>query len=1395
MFCSECGTKVNEGAKFCFNCGAKLATAIEGESLHRQTEDIIPKEFFSFIENKVIEAHCRKKRILPKSFYKRAEFYNVQQEQVDKIVVDYEMKTRKLESFIKNVYEENTSIELTEEDITEIFKFGNSLGLNEENIDVLMDLYFEKNNLEEKIKLYAAYIQNYIDNGSVCIEQDEESNDYYEEVFRLFERNILYMEKILKEQYEQSSVYELNEKQKEFVYYEGAKFFPEESISGIIYGFEKKFGVLAYKEEIEKQKALEKMEIFEVYGEKLAFSEEEWKGISVGRIYRKILESVTDNFISFYNDSDPIKDEHWNDLNKKVLYLLDAIYKGMVKSMEQKGVQEEDISQIEYMDVFQYWVPVFEEIDYKYNMICSGAEYAEYYRKLRKETRGRLVGGGFGLTGAMKGIATAEVINATVGVGHSAVNFLGNMRSQWKKISEIKELFGYSLKTQVIQVFEKTVQSAYATELRILEKYDENCKHYCLFYGKENSKVAEVYPGLLKENPFEKRLYEQLILAKGLDESIDKIAKYAGIIIDDIKEKYIRIEREARTEDGIVFSTMEEKEAYCKERNLFKPLLAEICQLNIYANQEQLEEKVELLQKVQSQAVKYWNEEVTDILNMCKEKKKGLLVPNANYLKIILSKMSVNVEAPAMVLEENIKYSYWAEYFNSVISMESDEKSVLFIMNSIKEIEQALILTTHHIYYYYKNKENEFDYMMFDFEQICDLRYRVDEKRKFISFFSILLSNKLSVDLWQLFNYENTSNYKYCKSFYDALKECIELGFKKNSIVRSNSIVKEVSNMSLKDKYDLAVCYLKGNNGYEKNEIIAVKLLEDLSIEEYADAQWSLGHYLYYCKLQESNVEEIKQKREKAVVLFFKAAQQGHAKALNMVATFYSTLGTDRHRRAKGIAKDDKKAVQLLKKAVEQDEPSARTNLAMHYFAGVGIEKNEQVGVRLLKESAEQGDIEAQIELAKCYQNGIGVRKSKEDAIYWYNEVAQKGNLHAKNCLREFKQRDIEKVLSRKVPKELNINVQRKENEEIIRDTSEKVSFDRALNVNQNSVKKNNENEKSLLDKYDLAVKYEEGKFIEKNLEKAIHIYRELAELGLPKAQWRLAECYNSGKGVTKNIKLAAELYEEAAKEGHIESMDALGYIYSSLGKKEWEVNDEKSCYWWYQAASQGSSYAQFSLSVFYYSVKKDHKQRVYWLSEAAKNNHKISQCVLAELYREGKIVEQDYEQAIYWYTKSAQNGYACAQYNLGACYANGIGVAKSKETAIYWFKEAAKQGYENADIAIKNLEGSGCYITTAVCESFNKPDDCYELSMFRRFRDEYLRNQDEGSELIQEYYSTAPCIVETINLLNNRKEIYEGIWSNYLMPCLKYIENMELERCKDLYIQMVYDLKEMYLK
>lgn len=106
----------------------------------------------------------------------------------------------------------------------------------------------------------------------------------------------------------------------------------------------------------------------------------------------------------------------------------------------------------------------------------------------------------------------------------------------------------------------------------------------------------------------------------------------------------------------------------------------------------------------------------------------------------------------------------------------------------------------------------------------------------------------------------------------------------------------------------------------------------------------------------------------------------------------------------------------------------------------------------------------------------------------------------------------------------------------------------------------------------------------------------------------------------------------------------------------------------------------------------------------------------------------------------------------------------------------------------------SGCFITTAVCDSLKKADDCYELTAFRRFRDDWLARQTDGPSLIEEYYDVAPKIVETINTKENRNEIYQEILNDYLKPCLTLIERQELEACKSLYMEMVKKLQHRYL-
>ena len=104
------------------------------------------------------------------------------------------------------------------------------------------------------------------------------------------------------------------------------------------------------------------------------------------------------------------------------------------------------------------------------------------------------------------------------------------------------------------------------------------------------------------------------------------------------------------------------------------------------------------------------------------------------------------------------------------------------------------------------------------------------------------------------------------------------------------------------------------------------------------------------------------------------------------------------------------------------------------------------------------------------------------------------------------------------------------------------------------------------------------------------------------------------------------------------------------------------------------------------------------------------------------------------------------------------------------------------------------CYITTAVCEHQDKPDDCYELTLLRDYRDNYMMRTEEGQAIVNEYYNIAPGLVMIINMQNDADNIYQRIYEKYLIPCIRYIEEDRNEECCDLYMQMVRTLQKKYL-
>lgn len=125
---------------------------------------------------------------------------------------------------------------------------------------------------------------------------------------------------------------------------------------------------------------------------------------------------------------------------------------------------------------------------------------------------------------------------------------------------------------------------------------------------------------------------------------------------------------------------------------------------------------------------------------------------------------------------------------------------------------------------------------------------------------------------------------------------------------------------------------------------------------------------------------------KKSVAYFFEASKSNISVASYSLGICYSE--------GKGVQRDKKKAIQLFKKAVYNDnEPCsiAQYELACLYADGEGVKKDLCKAADLFLKASEQNDPDAQLRIAKCFEDGAVVEQSDEKASHWYIKAADAG--------------------------------------------------------------------------------------------------------------------------------------------------------------------------------------------------------------------------------------------------------------------------------------------------------------------------------------------------------------------------------------------------------------------
>ncbi len=90
-----------------------------------------------------------------------------------------------------------------------------------------------------------------------------------------------------------------------------------------------------------------------------------------------------------------------------------------------------------------------------------------------------------------------------------------------------------------------------------------------------------------------------------------------------------------------------------------------------------------------------------------------------------------------------------------------------------------------------------------------------------------------------------------------------------------------------------------------------------------------------------------------------------------------------------GVAKDIKRAAELLKLAAAQDQTDAQLMLGLFNIYGDGMPVNPEEGARLITLAAEAGNDVAMYYLANLYAAGLGVKKDLTKGLYWMQQARE----------------------------------------------------------------------------------------------------------------------------------------------------------------------------------------------------------------------------------------------------------------------------------------------------------------------------------------------------------------------------------------------------------------------
>lgn len=200
----------------------------------------------------------------------------------------------------------------------------------------------------------------------------------------------------------------------------------------------------------------------------------------------------------------------------------------------------------EYYSKYYNYADIYNKYVYEpyMSIVCAEQEKDEY-RTARRKNRGKWIGGGFGIIGALGGAMNAAVLNGVTGAAHGTFNLMAKGVSSVGAELKKDEIFSNEeLKKRLVDGIGENVMGVFLAYNDVLNKYkksntlknnDEELKKIDRMLNniemipKEN---AEIVAEMLSIDPFNVNVYNY-VKNSGMDaeNEIDVIAEFFGVLV------------------------------------------------------------------------------------------------------------------------------------------------------------------------------------------------------------------------------------------------------------------------------------------------------------------------------------------------------------------------------------------------------------------------------------------------------------------------------------------------------------------------------------------------------------------------------------------------------------------------------------------------------------------------------------------------------------------------------------------------------------------------------------------------------------------------------------------------------------------------------------------------